>query len=331
MSRLIELAAKRLDELRRAGVVIPGDGELPGATRELAPKVIDPREPDPSQPIEVTGVEPSIQARTQALEAQRRDIGPRSSGSARKAPGGPPSPQRRVDIDLGRLASMGYLVPSPAPSLLVDLMRVIKRPLLQNMRRPVEAGGPERRSNIVIVTSAVPGEGKTFVATNLAMSIAMEVDHSAVLIDGDVLRPSVFKRLHLPRQPGLLDLLVNKDMKATDLIVGTNVPKLSLMCAGTIHSRAEEHLASVAMDRFLDEISALYHDRLIIIDSPPLLVTTESRALAERAGQVVLVVEANRTPREQVLQAFDALSHCPIVMSVLNKARVNETDYAYGY
>jgi exopolysaccharide/PEP-CTERM locus tyrosine autokinase len=210
-------------------------------------------------------------------------------------------------------------------------MRVIKRPLLQNMRRPAEAGGPERRSNIVIVTSAVPGEGKTFVATNLAMSIAMEVDHSAVLIDGDVLRPSVFKRLHLPRQPGLQDLLVNKQMKATELIVGTNVPKLSLMCAGTIHSRAEEHLASAAMDRFLDEISSLYHDRLIIIDSPPLLVTTEARALAERAGQVILVVEANRTPREQVLQAFDALSHCPIVMSVLNKARVNETDYAYGY
>lgn len=331
MSRLIELAAKRLDELRRAGVVLPGDGVTQSAVRDMEPQVIDPHEPDPLQPLEMGGAEPSVEARTQALEAQRRGGRPRGTDSVPLPAANPPSPQRRVDIDLGRLASIGYLVPSPAPSLLVDLMRVIKRPLLQNMRRPAEAGGPERRSNIVIVTSAVPGEGKTFVATNLAMSIAMEVDHSAVLIDGDVLRPSVFKRLHLPRQPGLLDLLVNRQMKATDLIVATNVPKLSLMCAGTIHSRAEEHLASVAMDRFLDEISALYHDRLIIIDSPPLLVTTESRALAERAGQVVLVVEANRTPREQVLQAFDALSHCPIVMSVLNKARVNETDYAYGY
>jgi exopolysaccharide/PEP-CTERM locus tyrosine autokinase len=226
---------------------------------------------------------------------------------------------------------MGYLVPAPTPSLLVDLMRVIKRPLLQNMRRSPQAGGPERRSNIVAVTSAVPGEGKTFAATNLAMSIAMEVDHAALLIDGDVLRPSVFKRLHLPRQAGLLDVLVNENVSPEEWIVGTNVPKLSLMCAGTTHSRAEELLASAAMDRFLDFISTVYHDRLIIIDSPPLLVTTESRVLAERAGQVVLVVEANRTPREQVLQAFDALSNCPIVMSVLNKARVNETDYAYGY
>ena len=274
---------------------------------------------------------PELRQRELQAERQRRQAQLAADKPAVSLTEPQREPQRRLEIDLGRLASMGYLVPTQAPSLLVDLMRVVKRPILQNMRRPPEAGGPERRSNIVIVTSAVPGEGKTFVATNLAMSIAMEVDHSAVLIDGDVLRPSVFKRLNLPRQAGLLDILVDRQHTATDFILGTNVPKLSLMCAGTTHPRAEELLASAAMDQFLDDISALYHDRLIIIDSPPLLVTTESRALAERAGQVVLVVEANGTPREQVLQAFDALSACPIVMSVLNKARVNELDYAYGY
>jgi protein-tyrosine kinase len=324
MSRLIELAAKRLEELKRAGVVVPG-ATLPAVQAgEREPAILDLREHDAADRL----------APMPAVVAPQPV--PRGPAAAAAVPAPPrrrsaPMPQRYVEIDLQRLASMGYLVPSPTPSLLTDLMRVIKRPLLHNMRRSPQAGGPEHRSNIVVVTSAVPGEGKTFAATNLAMSIAMEVDHAALLIDGDVLRPSVFKRLHLPRQAGLLDVLVSANVSPEEWIVGTNVPKLSLMCAGTTHARAEELLASAAMDRFLDFISTVYHDRLIIIDSPPLLVTTESRVLAERAGQVVLVVEANRTPREQVLQAFDALSNCPIVMSVLNKARVSETDYAYGY
>jgi exopolysaccharide/PEP-CTERM locus tyrosine autokinase len=238
---------------------------------------------------------------------------------------------QRLHIDLARLAGMGYLVPAQAQSLLSDLLRVIKRPLLQNMRRPAASGGPEHRGNIVVVTSAVPGEGKTFVSTNLAMSIAMEVDHAAILIDGDVLRPSVFNRYNLEPQRGLMDLLVNPRLAVQDVLASTNVSKLCLMSAGTAQDRAEEMLASAAMDTLLDNLSARYPDRAIIIDSPPLLVTTESRALAERAGQVVLVVEADRTPRDQISRAFDTLANCPIVLSVLNKSRAIESDYVYGY
>lgn len=240
-------------------------------------------------------------------------------------------PARRVEIDLARLAGMGYLVPAQAQSLLADLLRVIKRPLLQNIDRPADMGGPLQRGNVIVVTSAVPGEGKTFAATNLAMSIAMEVDRAALLIDGDVLRPSVFNRLALEPQTGLMDVLVNPRLSVTDLLVGTNVPKLTLLSAGTAQDRAEELLASAAMDAMLDELSERFHDRVVIIDSPPLLVTTESRALAERAGQVVLVVEADRTPREQITRAMETLANCPIVLSVLNKSRAIESDYVYGY
>lgn len=310
MSSLIEQAAKRLEELRRAGVDVPSpDGFAPSRFQEsqwpAAEAVPNLRPAAPVVPL-------------------RPAAGP-MRGAA------PEAPLRHLDIDLARLAGMGYLVPNQAQSLLADLLRVIKRPLLQNMVRPPESGGPARRGNVIVVTSAVPGEGKTFVSTNLAMSIAMEVDHAAMLIDGDVLRPSVFARLDLEPQIGLMDVLVERRTTIPQVLVETNVPKLTLMSAGTAHDRAEELLASAAMDQMLDELSERFHDRVIIIDSPPLLVTTESRALAERAGQVVLVVEADRTPREQVSRAFETLANCPIVLSVLNKSRAIESDYVYGY
>lgn len=307
MSNLIEQATKRLEELRRAGVAVPPSSDFA-----------------PTQPLPLT----RSAAQPQVSSAPLRDT-QTAARAATTAP--PPDITQLLSVDLSRLAAMGYLVPTNAQSLLADLLRVIKRPLMQNMIRSPQAGGPSRRSNIVVVTSAVPGEGKTFVATNLAMSIAMEVDHAAMLIDGDVLRPSVFSRLGLQPQVGLMDLLVNPRMKALDVLYKTNVPKLSLLAAGTAHDRAEELLASASMDDFLDELSARFHDRVIIIDSPPLLVTTESRALAERAGQVVLVVEADSTPREQITRAFETLANCPIVLSVLNKSRAIESDYVYGY
>lgn len=321
MSSLIELAVKRLQELRRAGIEMPGPD---GYSNSHFVDSVLPNEVDdaivsrvPQSTVRATSYERMPALVEAPLLAEARVI---------HAP-----PKRQTEIDLARLASMGYLVPTQSQSLLADLLRVIKRPLLQNMYRMPEQGGPTRRSNVVVVTSAVPGEGKTFVSTNLAMSIAMEVDHAALLVDGDVLRPSVFARLDLEPQTGLMDLLVDSTVNTGDLLVGTNVPKLTLLSAGTAQDRAEELLASTAMDRLLDELSSRFSDRLIIIDSPPLLVTTESRALAERAGQVVLVVEADRTPREQIARAFETLSNCPIVMSVLNKSRAIESDYVYGY
>lgn len=325
MSSLIEQATKRLEQLRRAGVAVPPASDF--APSRLDHQTAQPAAPAPRQPTQGF-------VRTQPLPLLEPDapaVRPLPAAAAPAASLPPPELYQQLTIDMARLAGMGYLVPSNAQSLLADLLRVIKRPLMQNMQRSPEEGGPARRSNIVVVSSAVPGEGKTFVATNLAMSIAMEVDRAALLIDGDVLRPSVFSRLGLKPQIGLMDLLVNPRMKALEVLYKTNVPKLSLMAAGTAHDRAEELLASAAMDEFLDELSARFHDRVIIIDSPPLLVTTESRALAERAGQVVLVVEADRTPREQITRAFETLANCPIVLSVLNKSRAIESDYVYGY
>lgn len=323
MSSLIEQAVKRLEELRRAGVEIP-------PSTGLVSGIAEPVAADRAR---------SVGRQDHPFDAMPDERPPVPVHERPPAPAVPPSPTRRppraatarVDIDLHRLEEMGYLVPSQAQSLLADLLRVIKRPLLQNMRRAPEDGGPDRRANVIVVTSSIAGEGKTFVATNLAMSIALEVDHSVILVDGDVLRPAVFNRLALEPRPGLMDLLVQPKLRAADLLVDTNVDKLALLGAGTAQDRAEELLASAGLDRLLDELSMHFPDRVIVIDSPPLLVTTESRALAESAGQVVLVVEADRTPREQITRAFETLVGCPIVLSVLNKSRAIESDYVYGY
>ncbi|MBL8331294.1 MAG: AAA family ATPase [Rubrivivax sp.] len=336
MSSLIEQAARRLEELRRAGVDIPsvsGAGSLRVPSRSATAGGLQGASSAFSEPEFVDTVPEAPAANDAGLRPVRPQHPPTAEIIAFAEPRSSSvrQPTRHLEIDLARLAGMGYLVPTQAQSLLSDLLRVIKRPLLQNMRRSPEAGGPARRPNVIVVTSAVPGEGKTFVATNLAMSIAMEVDHAALLIDGDVLRPSVFNRLALEPQTGLMDVLVPPRQRVDDLIVDTNIPKLTLLSAGTAQDRAEEMLASAAMDHLLDDLSERFHDRLIIIDSPPLLVTTESRALAERAGQVVLVVEADRTPRDEISRAFETLANCPIVLSVLNKSRAIESDYVYGY
>jgi protein-tyrosine kinase len=181
------------------------------------------------------------------------------------------------------------------------------------------------------VTSAVPGEGKTFVAMNLAMSIALEVDHSVLLVDADVLKPSVFERYGLPPERGLLDLLTDPKLRVSDVLMRTNVPKLSLMSAGTPNPHAAELLASENMDQLLDELASRYSDRIVVFDAPPLLPTAESRMLAARAGQVLMVVGAESAPQALVERAFTALEACPHVMSVLNRARPSAGTDGYGY
>jgi Mrp family chromosome partitioning ATPase len=172
-----------------------------------------------------------------------------------------------------------------------------------------------------MVTSALRGEGKTFCALNLAMSLALEVDTSVVLVDADVVRPGVFERLGLSaRPPGLLDLLRGSVGQLAQALVGTDVAKLLLMAPGEHDPRATELLASGAMDRLLTRLAEEYADHVVIFDAPPLLNHVESTVLASKVGQVLVVVEAGKTPRAAVQQAFAALTGCPVVASVLNKS-----------
>jgi exopolysaccharide/PEP-CTERM locus tyrosine autokinase len=197
--------------------------------------------------------------------------------------------------------------------------RLIKRPLLRNAR-----GGDEtpaiHHGNLIVVTSAMPGEGKTYCAVNLAMSIAMEMDMTVLLVDADVARPSVLKVLGLPPQPGLMDLLLRDKAGLADVILKTNVPTLSILPAGRANKHATELLASRSMGRLLTEIAERYADRIVIFDSPPLLMTTEASVLASHMGQVLMVVEAGRTSQHAVKEALRHLEQCAHVSLVYNKS-----------
>lgn len=246
-------------------------------------------------------------------------------------PAAAPSASRRVEINLQALAAMGIGVPGASRSQIADQYRVIKRPLIKNaMGRgaSVIANG-----NLIMVTSSLPGEGKSFTSINLALSIAAELDNSVLLVDADVARPSLMRMLGLPASsPGLLDLVQDDSKDLSSVLLKTNVEKLSILPSGTPHPRATELLASDAMVKLLEEISARYTDRIIVFDSPPLLITTESRVLATHMGQIVMVVNAGKTLQADVKRALATIESCPVKMMLLNRSSsLFKGGYGYGY
>jgi receptor protein-tyrosine kinase len=182
-----------------------------------------------------------------------------------------------------------------------------------------------------MVTSALAGEGKTFTAVSLAMSIAMELDNTVLLVDADVANPTLPSVLRFQPAKGLLDVLTDPVNQLSDVLLRTNVPKLSVLPAGTPHRRATELLASETMERLVTELAKRYADRILIFDAPPLLPTTESRVLANHMGQIVVVVEADKTSHGALKQALATIESCPIVTTVLNKATRSDVGSFYGY
>ncbi len=242
----------------------------------------------------------------------------------------PERTSRSVRLDVESLAINGYVTPNAPRAAIADQFRVIKRPLLANATG--KGAAPVPNGNLIMVTSAMPGEGKSFTAVNLAMSIAMELDYRVLLVDADVSRPSLRKTLNLAAGPGLLDLLIDSKLQMADVLLRTNVDKLSLLLSGTPHPRATELLASDAMTVLIEELGQRYPDRIIIFDSPPLLLTTEARVLASHMGQILMVVHAEKTLRSQVLHALTTIDACPVKLLMLNQARGGDQDaYGYGY
>lgn len=304
---IIEQAAKRIEELRRAGVDVPWAAA--GFKGAEADALLAGRPPVPQ-----AGAAPGANPAAPVVEPAEPAVVRRS---------------KLVNLDVNRLADAGYLVPGRERTQIEEEFRIVKRPLIKNATG--DSAAPVERANLIMVTSALPGEGKTYTAINLAMSIAMELDHTVLLVDADVVRPAVLDRLGLPASKGLLDMLTGSVADLSDVLLKTNIPKLTILPAGTPCNNSTELLASAAMENLLDELARSYHDRIVIFDAPPLLPSTESRVLATHMGQVLLVVEADRTTHATAQQAFATVEACPVVMSVLNKCRVKRANTAYGY
>ncbi|TAH41754.1 MAG: tyrosine-protein kinase family protein [Betaproteobacteria bacterium] len=298
---LIEKAAQRLEKLKQAA------GDDVDAFEPAVATVSD--RPQPAvEPV------PAVQSSAVPRPAPMRTN---------------PVVSRSVTIDLERLHHIGMVTPEHSRSALAEEFRVIKRPLLHN----ATATGPAAvdSGNLIMVTSALPGEGKSFTAVNLAISMAMELDHTGLLVDADVSRPSILRHLGLAPERGLMDVLSGEVDDLGEVLLRTNIEKLSILPAGMPHPRATELLASDGMNQLLEQIANRYPDRIVVFDSPPLLVTTEARVLATHMGQIVMVVEAERTTQGSVRQALATIESCPVKLMVLNKSRRSGPGSYYGY
>lgn len=237
----------------------------------------------------------------------------------------------RVVPLLERLRAADMLVPgSQLDDNIIDEYRRIKRPLISNAfgktAKLVDKG------NLILLTSSLPGEGKSYTSVNLALSIAQERDHTVLLVDCDVARHGSSRLLGIADKPGLVELLETDDMDISDVILRTDIPKLCLISAGKQHEYVTELLASHRMVELVHELGTRYSDRVIIFDGPPILPTPQTQVLVGLVGQVVFVVEAGKTPQAVVEEALSLIPDDQATGIVLNKnERMSARSGYYGY
>lgn len=224
-----------------------------------------------------------------------------------------------VDLDLKILSEKGFITPDDPRSQIAEEYRRIKRPLL---KRALDRSLPaDEHNNLILVTSALAGEGKTFTAINLAMSIVMEYDHTVLLIDADMIKPELSRIFNIREKSGLVEVLMESSVDLADVMVRTNIANLRVVGSGRPHPLSTEMLASYQMAALANNIAKRYPERIIIIDSSPLLATSQSSVLAHLVGQVVLVVESGRTPQTAVKEAVSHLDETKSVWMIMNKGK----------
>jgi protein-tyrosine kinase len=234
---------------------------------------------------------------------------------------------RLIRLDHAALRAAGIVGPENEKRRIAEEFRLIKRHLL----KAVALNDSGKLNKIVVVTSAVPGEGKTFTSVNLALSLAVERDLQVVLVDGDVAKRNITNVLGLGDESGLLDAAGAASFGFERTIFPTDVESLYVMPAGNKHLEATEILASERTASLLSQLAAEPH-RIVLVDSPPLLATTEAGALVALAGHVAIVVRASGTPRNAVLSAIETIPEDKPVSLVLNQVlSVPERHYGYYY
>lgn len=240
--------------------------------------------------------------------------------------------ERFVQVDRQKLREAGLLAPDAQSRLLADQYRLIKRPLLDNAVG--KNAGMVEDGNLIMVSSALSGDGKTFTCINLALSIASEKDMTILLVDADVAKPHISHIFGVSDQPGLIDLLLDDTLQLDDVILKTDVPGLRLLPSGQMNDNATELLASRRMQSLAQQLSKRYANRAVVFDSPPLLVTPEARVLASHMGQIAMVVCAGKTPQQAVLDAVGCIDESKALNLILNQSSttgIGLGDYGYGY
>lgn len=228
-------------------------------------------------------------------------------------------------IDREHLRDGGLIVPEDAVTGLLEEFRIVKRELLADAR----AGGSAIARRI-LVCSPHPGEGKTYCATNLAIALAAERGLEVLLVDADVVKPSVTQRLGIEAEMGLMDALADPKILPESLVVKTDIDGLFVLPAGTATALDAEYLASARTGVVLDRLTQGAPDRIVIFDTPPALAASPAAELAQHVGQALLVVRADETSRAALEDAQQLLSACGDIKLLLNAARYSPSGRRFG-
>ncbi|WAJ70712.1 XrtA-associated tyrosine autokinase [Catenovulum adriaticum] len=239
--------------------------------------------------------------------------------------------EKSVTIPLDTMDQQGYVSLSSNRKLINEELRAIKRKVIRNafggLAKTLQA------SNLITVTSTRPGEGKSFTAINLALSIALEQDKTVLLVDADVLKPSISKKFQVEDSvdAGLMEFLLEEVNDVTDIMYKTNIDNLRFIPAGRPSHLSTELLASEKMALLAEEFVKRYPDRIVIMDAPPLLGINETAVLANLAGQILIVVEEEKTHLGELKQAVEQLDQEKAIGFVMNKAKKQDSTTGYGY
>ena len=232
-------------------------------------------------------------------------------------------------IDRGHLREQCLIEPEGPVTGLLEEFRIDKRQLLLTAAES-RAGRGAPHGERILVCSAHPGEGKTFCAVNLALSMAAEKDTEVLLVDADFAKPSVLSALGLPGGHGLMDALADPDVAVEDCIIGTDIAGLFVLPAGNSTGSDTEHLAAARTMQVLDRLTFQAPNRIVIFDSPPVLAASPASELATHVGQALMVVRADLTGEAALRDAVSILSGCEDIKLLLNCTRFSPTGRRFG-
>lgn len=252
----------------------------------------------------------------------------RAASTAQPAIARPFSGERHP-VDRERLRAAGFIIPGEPVTALLEEFRLVKRQLMLTAAES-RAGFGAPHGERILIASAHTGEGKTWVAVNLALAIAAEKDNEVLLVDADFAKPSVLSTLGLPGGPGLMDALADPALAVEDCVMGTDVPGLFVLPAGQTTHSDTEFLAAAHAARVLDRLSLQSPNRLIIFDSPPVLAASPAAELASIAGQTLVVVRAESTGEAALKDALSLLSGCEDIKLLLNGVQFSPTGRRFG-
>jgi protein-tyrosine kinase len=241
----------------------------------------------------------------------------------------PPTPEsgRMPPLDMAALEKSGLVVGHKVRTRISEEFRITVGHLLRAMQANYSPG--RGAPNVIMITSARPGEGKSFSTLNLAGSIAQHTQREVLLMDVDAKQRSISSQLGLTDRPGLLDLSNNPSLRIEDVIIKTSIPHLSLMPVGSGQSGGLDITQTRPVTTLVERIARRFPNSVVLLDAPPCLSTSDPSTLAPFVGQIVMVVEAERTQRNEVIAALDLIKSCPSVTLMLNKIRLT-TSYTFG-